>query len=73
MTLRRLEQEVLPGEVDFWAPPEVARLFVAMGEAMGGLEALLDHALATRTGAGSGGGTSWCCASCTTSTSCTGA
>ena len=46
VTLRRLEQEVLPGEVDFWAPPEVARLFVAMVEARG-LEALLDHALAT--------------------------
>jgi len=47
VTLRRLEQEVLPGEVDFWAPPEVARLFVAMVEAMGGLEPLLDHALRT--------------------------
>jgi len=46
VTLRRLEQEVLPGEVDFWAPPEVARLFRAMVEAVG-LEALLDHALAT--------------------------
>ena len=46
VTLRRLEQEVLPGEVDFWAPPEVARLFGAMVHAMG-LEALLDHALAT--------------------------
>jgi len=46
VTLRRLEQEVLPREVDFWAPPEVARLFVAMVEVMG-LEALLDHALAT--------------------------
>jgi len=44
VTLRRLEEEVLPGEVDFWAPPEVARLFVAMVEARG-LEALLDHAL----------------------------
>ena len=47
VTLRRLEEEVLPGEVDFWAPPEVARLFQAMVEAMGGLEALLDHALVT--------------------------
>jgi len=46
VTLRRLEQEVLPGEVDFWAPPEVARLFRAMVEAVG-LEALLDHALVT--------------------------
>jgi len=51
VTLRRLEQEVLPGEVDFWAPPEVARLFRAMVEAMG-LEALLDHALATWLGMG---------------------
>jgi hypothetical protein len=47
VTLRRLEEEVLPREVDFWAPPEVARLFGAMVGALGGLEPLLDHALRT--------------------------
>ena len=46
VTLRRLEAEVLPGEVDFWAPPQVARLFLAMVQAVG-LEPLLDHALRT--------------------------
>ena len=46
VTLRRLEEEVLPGEVDFWAPPEVARFFLAMLHAVG-LEPLLDHALRT--------------------------
>jgi hypothetical protein len=45
VTLRRLQEQVRP-ELDFWAPPDVARLFLAMVARMG-LEALLDHAIAT--------------------------
>jgi len=46
VTLRRLEDEVLPRQVAFWAPPEVAALFEAL-LARVGLEAMLDHAIAT--------------------------
>jgi hypothetical protein len=46
VTLRRLEDEVLPRRVAFWAPPEVAALFEAL-VARVGLEAMLDHAIAT--------------------------
>jgi hypothetical protein len=46
VTLRRLEEEVLPRRVAFWAPPEVAALFQAL-VARVGLEAMLDHAIAT--------------------------
>jgi hypothetical protein len=46
VTLRRLEDEVLPRRVAFWAPPEVAALFDAL-VARVGLEAMLDHAIAT--------------------------
>jgi len=46
VTLRRLEEEVLPRRVAFWAPREVAALFEAL-VARVGLEALLDHAIAT--------------------------
>jgi len=46
VTLRRLEDEVLPRRVAFWAPPEVAALFEAF-VARVGLEAMLDHAIAT--------------------------
>jgi hypothetical protein len=46
VTLRRLEDEVLPRRVAFWAPPEVAALFEAL-LARVGLEAMLDHAIAT--------------------------
>ena len=46
VTLRRLEEEVLPRRVAFWAPREVAALFEAL-VARVGLEAMLDHALAT--------------------------
>jgi hypothetical protein len=46
VTLRRLEEEVLPRRVAFWAPPEVAALFEAL-LARVGLEAMLDHAIAT--------------------------
>jgi hypothetical protein len=45
VTLRRLQEQVQP-EVDFWAPPAVARLFLAMVSTMG-LEGLLDHAIGT--------------------------
>ena len=45
VTLRKLQEQVQP-EVDFWAPPDVARLFLAMLARMG-LEGLLDHAIAT--------------------------
>jgi hypothetical protein len=45
VTLRKLQEQVRP-EIDFWAPPDVARLFLAMVARMG-LEALLDHAIAT--------------------------
>jgi hypothetical protein len=45
VTLRKLQEQVRP-EVDFWAPPDVARFFLAMVARMG-LEALLDHAIAT--------------------------
>ncbi len=45
VTLRRLQEQVRP-EVDFWAPRSVARFFLAMVGSMG-LEALLDHAIAT--------------------------
>jgi hypothetical protein len=45
-TLRRLEDEVLPQQVAFWAPPELAALFEAL-VARVGLEAMLDHAIAT--------------------------
>jgi hypothetical protein len=46
VTLRRLEEEVLPRRVVFWAPPEVATLFEAL-VARVGLETMLDHAIAT--------------------------
>jgi len=46
VTLRRLEDEVLPRRVAFWAPPEVAALFEALLARLG-LEAMLDHAIAT--------------------------
>ena len=45
VTLRKLQEQVRP-EIDFWAPPAVARLFLAM-VARVGLERLLDHAIAT--------------------------
>ena len=45
VTLRRLQEQVRP-ELDFWAPPDVARLFLAMVARMG-LEGLLDHAIGT--------------------------
>jgi hypothetical protein len=46
VTLRRLEEEVLPRRVAFWAPREVAALFEALVARLG-LEAMLDHAIAT--------------------------
>jgi hypothetical protein len=46
VTLRRLEDEVLPRQVAFWAPREVAALFEALVARLG-LEAMLDHAIAT--------------------------
>jgi hypothetical protein len=46
VTLRRLEDEVLPRRVAFWAPPEVAAFFEALAARVG-LEAMLDHAIAT--------------------------
>jgi hypothetical protein len=46
VTLRRLEEEVLPRRVAFLAPREVAALFEAL-VARVGLEAMLDHAIAT--------------------------
>jgi hypothetical protein len=46
VTLRRLEDEVLPREVAFWAPSAVATLFEGL-VARVGLEAMLDHAIAT--------------------------
>jgi hypothetical protein len=45
VTLRRLQEQVRP-EIDFWAPPGVARFFLAMVAQMG-LEGLLDHAIGT--------------------------
>jgi hypothetical protein len=45
VTLRKLQEQVQP-EIDFGAPEEVARLFLAM-VARVGLERLLDHAIAT--------------------------
>jgi hypothetical protein len=45
VTLRKLQEQVQP-EIDFWAPPDVARFFLAMVARMG-LEGLLDHAIAT--------------------------
>jgi hypothetical protein len=45
-TLRRLEEEVLPQRVAFWAPREVAALFEALVACVG-LEEMLDHAIAT--------------------------
>ena len=45
VTLRKLQEQVRP-EVGFWAPPDVARLFLAMVARLG-LEALLDHAIST--------------------------
>jgi len=46
VTLRRLEDEVLPRRVAFWAPPEVAELFETL-VARVGLETMLDHAITT--------------------------
>ncbi|MBW1684409.1 MAG: HNH endonuclease, partial [Deltaproteobacteria bacterium] len=46
VTLRRLEDEVLPRRVAFWAPPEVAALFEALVARLG-FETMLDHAIAT--------------------------
>ena len=51
VTLRRLEDEVLPREVAFWAPSAVATLFEGL-VARVGLEAMLDHAIATWLGVG---------------------
>jgi hypothetical protein len=45
VTLRRLQEQVRP-EIDFWAPPDVARFFLAMVARLG-LEGLLDHAIGT--------------------------
>jgi hypothetical protein len=45
VTLRKL-REALPPPVAFWAPADVARLFLGLA-ARWGLEALLDHAIAT--------------------------
>jgi len=46
VTLRRLEDEVLPRRVAFWAPREVAALFEMLVSRVG-LETMLDHAIAT--------------------------
>jgi hypothetical protein len=46
VTLRRLEEELLPQRVAFWAPREVAALFEVLVARLG-LEAMLDHAIAT--------------------------
>ncbi len=46
VTLRRLREEE-PARVDFVAPRSAARFFLAMAVRMGGLEAMLDHAIAT--------------------------
>ena len=46
VTLRRLEDELPQRKVEFSAPEEVAALFAAL-EASIGLEAMLDHAIAT--------------------------
>jgi hypothetical protein len=46
VTLRRLEDEVLPKEVAFRGPPEVAALFRIMHQRLG-LEGLLAHVLHT--------------------------
>jgi len=46
VTLRRLEDEVLPRRVAFWAPREAAALFEALVARLG-LEAMLNHAIAT--------------------------
>jgi hypothetical protein len=45
LTLRKLQEQLQP-EIDFWAPPDVARLLLAMIASVG-LERLLDHAIAT--------------------------
>ncbi len=45
ITLRELQRRA-PQRVDFWAPCDVARLFLAMAARLG-LERLLDHAIAT--------------------------
>jgi hypothetical protein len=46
VTLRRLEDELPQRKVEFSAPKEVAALFGALEDAVG-LEAMLDHAIAT--------------------------
>jgi hypothetical protein len=51
VTLRRL-REGLPARVEFTAPRSVARLFLAMAARMGGLGAMLEHAIASWTRAG---------------------
>jgi hypothetical protein len=51
VTLRRLEDGVLETEVAFWAPRTVAALFETL-VARVGLEAMLDHAIATWVKAG---------------------
>jgi hypothetical protein len=51
VTLRRL-REGLPARVEFVAPRSVARLFLAMAARMGGLGAMLEHAIASWTRAG---------------------
>ena len=51
VTLRRLEDEVPESEVAFRAPREVAALFEALVASVG-LEAMLDHAIATWVEAG---------------------
>jgi hypothetical protein len=45
VTLRKLQEQVWP-EIDFWAAPDVARLFLAMVASVG-LDRMLDHAIGT--------------------------
>jgi hypothetical protein len=52
VTLLRLEDDVPERRVEFRAPREVAELFVALARSVG-LEAMLDHAIATWLEAGS--------------------
>jgi hypothetical protein len=52
VTLLRLEDDVPERRVEFRAPREVAELFVALARSVG-LEAMLDHAIATWLRAGS--------------------
>jgi hypothetical protein len=52
VTLLRLEEDVPERKVEFRAPPDVAELFLGLVRSVG-LEAMLDHALATWLEAGS--------------------